>query len=47
MARKPKLIRYATRLDKYNAKHERARARGKRWAEPKAHKPKEAPDGSD
>ena len=40
---KQKLIRYASRLDRYNARHERARARGKRWAEPKVHKVAEQP----
>lgn len=42
MKRKPKLIQYASRLDRYNARHERARKRGKRWAEPEPHRAKEA-----
>ncbi len=38
-SRKPKRIRYATRLDRYNARHQRARVRGKRWAAEEDHKP--------
>ncbi len=37
--RRPKRITYADRLDRYNARHERARSRGKRWAEEKDHVP--------
>ena len=42
MRRQPKRITYTDRLAKYNARMARARDRGKRWAEAKAHIAKEA-----
>ena len=38
MTKRPKLITYANKLDRYNARHRRARARGKKWANEKDHK---------
>ena len=36
-----KTYEYTNKLERYNARHERARQRGKRWAEAKPHEPKE------
>ena len=33
-------MEYSTKLDKYNARHARARKRGKRWANKRDHDPK-------
>ena len=46
MAKPPERITYATRLDRYNDRHERARKRGKRWANKGDHHPWLVDDGT-